>query len=96
MDLSSPKANVFMEHHEEKGGSLGYDDRSGRDNVWPQGLDSSKVETWGILVLASGSQVPENTEFTLPVCLILVGVAFIVVKPLQHERALNKNSNRPK
>jgi hypothetical protein len=81
VDLSSPKANVFnADKKGGKGGSLGYDERTGRDNVWPLGLDSSHVETWGILVLASATQAPENTEFTLPACLMLVGIAFIVAK----------------
>jgi hypothetical protein len=54
VDFASPKAHVF--HCSGKGcgsASLGYDYRTERDNVWPQDLVVSKIETWGILTLAS-------------------------------------------
>jgi len=56
VDFASPKAKVF---HCPGGkgcndlGSLGYDYSTERDNVWPKELVVSKIETWGILILAS-------------------------------------------
>lgn len=80
IDFCSPKKPV--------GSSISYDDATGRDNPWPDGLvfyvDSSNkvhtdVNTWGILILA-GNPVPEFPTSTVTafsvvmlICLILAG-----------------------
>jgi hypothetical protein len=64
MNFSSPKVNAFTGCAGKgcEGGSLGYDEKTSKDNVWPQELVMSNVETWGILVLAvPAAPVPEFT-----------------------------------
>ena len=63
VDFASPAVNVFHRCYGKgcttiPAGSLGYDYSTGRDNVWPQGLDAKKTETWGLLILAA-TPVPE-------------------------------------
>ncbi len=79
INFSSPKANVFPLCMGKgcQGGSLGYDSETGKDNVWPQGLVLSSVETWGILILASGPipEFPHSTAFVVAAtlaCLMLL------------------------
>jgi len=44
--------------------SIVYDAATGRDNVWPIGLDESNISTWGILETSACGCVGENYVFT--------------------------------
>jgi len=56
IDFSSPLSGKHV--------SMPYDGDSGRDNVWPAGLQEGNIDTWGILRL----------EACLEICAIQVGV----------------------
>lgn len=67
IDFSSPRSGKHI--------SMPYDGDSGRDNIWPAGLQEFNIDTWGILYLQSHTEIctiqigvvqPDGTVLWLP------------------------------
>lgn len=65
--------------------SMGYDETTGYDNVWPEGVDDTNYDTWGILQLAT-KPVGGELFFTIVqnmsimACLIAPFVVLVALK----------------
>jgi hypothetical protein len=94
LDFCSPKKPIGTSVPPAGGSSISYDDSTGRDNPWPDGLmfhvDANNVahtniSTWGILSLAS-NPVPEFPNSAASFALVLVLACLMLVSYKHRKR----------
>jgi hypothetical protein len=98
LDFCSPKKPIGTSVPPAGGSSISYDDATGRDNPWPDGLifyvDANNVahtdiSTWGTLSLAS-NPVPEFPNSVASFALVLVLACLMLVSYTFRKRATER------
>jgi hypothetical protein len=55
--------------------SMGYDPSTGRDNIWPPGLDPNNLATWGALTLKDPADaIPALSPWGMALLALLIGI----------------------